>query len=182
MYFHVLTGTCAHLSYDNATVQLLEEALTESDQHVIKAAFLVEIEAVGSCCIFLGTWMLYPEPDTAFIKTTWVLLWILEHGNLSGWRVVASGFWRLMLPYLLIVQVHGIEWGYLSLKSRENLVASGVWKLEVSGIWRWSPWNMGLVENVGGLLQGVTAAYCCTLDSFFAWEASTTRNQVLLEF
>ena len=59
MYFHDLTGTCAHLSYDNATVQLLEEALMESDQHVAKAAFLVEIEAVGSCCIFLGTWMLY---------------------------------------------------------------------------------------------------------------------------
>jgi len=139
-------------------VQLLEEALMESDQHVVKAAFLVEIEAVGSCCIFLGTWMLYPEPDTAVIKTTWVLLWILEHGNLSGWRVVASGFWRLMLPHLLIVQVHGIEWGYLSLKSRENLVASGVWKLEVSG-WRWS---LGLWKTWGGLLQGVTAAYCCT--------------------
>ena len=143
MYFHDLTGTCAHLSYDNATVQLLEEALMESDQHVVKAAFLVEIEAVGSCCIFLGTWMLYPEPDTAVIETTWVLLWILEHGNLSGWRVVASGFWRLMLPHLLIVQVHGIEWGYLSLKSRENLVASG-WKLVVSG-WRWSPW---IVEHM----------------------------------
>ena len=114
MYFHDLTGTCAHLSYDNATVQLLEEALMESDQHVVKAAFLVEIEAVGSCCIFLGTWMLYPEPDTAFIETTWVLLWILEHGNLSGWRVVASG-----------------------------------WKLVVSGIWRRSPWNLGLVENLG---------------------------------
>ena len=110
----------------------------ESDQHVVKAAFLVEIEAVGSCCIFLGTWMLYPEPDTAVIETTWVLLWILEHGNLSGWRVVASG-----------------------------------WKLVVSGIWRWSPWNLGLVENVSGLLQGVTAAYC-TLDLFFTWEASTT--------
>ena len=92
MYFHVLTGTCAHLSYDNATVQLLEEALMEPGQHVIKAMFLVEIEAVGSCCIFLGTWMLYPEPDTAVIQTTWVLLWILEHGNLSGWRVVASGW------------------------------------------------------------------------------------------
>ena len=68
----------------------------ESDQHVVKAAFLVEIEAVGSCCIFLGTWMLYPEPDTAVIETTWVLLWILEHGNLSGWRVVASG-WKLVV-------------------------------------------------------------------------------------
>ena len=96
MYFHVFTGTCAHLSYDNATVQLLEEALMESDQHVVKAALLVEIEAVSSCCIFLGMWMLYPEPDTAVIETTWVLLWILEHGNLSGWRVVASG-WKLVV-------------------------------------------------------------------------------------
>ena len=125
MYFHDLTDTCAHLSYDNATVQLLEEALMESDQHVVKAAFLVEIEAVGSCCIFLGTWMLYPEPDTAVIKTTWVLLWILEHGNLSGWRVVASG-----------------------------------WKLVVSGICRWSPWNLGLVETVG---WSITRRHSCIL-------------------
>ena len=43
MSLHALIGTCAHLSYDNATVQLLEEALMESDQHVVKAAFLVEI-------------------------------------------------------------------------------------------------------------------------------------------
>ena len=126
MYFNDLTGTCPLvLRQRNCATVLLEEALMESDQHVFKAAFLVEIEAVGSCCIFLGTWMLYPEPDTVVIETTWVLLWILEHGNLSGWRVVASG-----------------------------------WKLVVSGIWRWSPWNLGLVENVG---WSITRRHSCIL-------------------
>ena len=121
MPLHALRGTCAHLSYDNA-VQLLEEALMESDQHVAKVAFLVEIQAVGSCCTLVLGCFRYPEPDTAVIEATWVM----------------------------------------SLKSRQNLVASGVWKHEVSG-WRWSPWILGLMKSWNWLayyksLQQHTAA------------------------
>ena len=149
----------AHLP-DGKRLNLAEKHEWESDQQVVKTAKLVALLAVFLCGTFwngtLGVFGLTALWNVCLLGSC--------HGNLSGWRVVASGFWRLMLPHLLIVQVHGIEWGYLSLKSRENLVASGVWKLEVSG-WRWS---LGLWKTWGGLLQGVTAAYCCTLDSFFA--------------
>ena len=40
-----------------------------------------------------------------------------------------------------------------------RVVASG-WKLVVSGIWRWSPWNLGLVENVG---WSITRRHSCIL-------------------
>ena len=130
----------AHLP-DGKRLNLAEKHEWESDQQVVKTAKLVALLAVFLCGTFwngtLGVFGLTALWSVCLLGSC--------HGNLSGWRVVASGFWRLMLPHLLIVQVHGIEWGYLSLKSRENLVASGVWKLEVSG-WRWS---LGLVENMG---------------------------------
>ena len=58
------------MSYDNATVQLLEEALMESDQQVVKTAKLVVFVTVM---------------ESAYTEITWVLekLLNLEYRNLQ---------------------------------------------------------------------------------------------------
>ena len=69
MALHAFIGSCAHLSYVNATVHLLEEALMESDQQVVKTAKLVVFVAVM---------------ESAYMEITWVLkkLLNLEYKNL----------------------------------------------------------------------------------------------------
>ena len=103
MALHAFIGSCAHLSYVNATVHLLEEALMESDQQVVKTAKLVVFVAVM---------------ESAYTGTTWVLemLWNLEHGNLSSlfiyisangsgplWNLEVcanlSGIWRVLFEW-----------------------------------------------------------------------------------